>query len=301
MQNVKIANVIVGQGQPLALIAGPDVIESESSALRHAEAIARLAARFRLPYIFKCSFDKANRTSLGSYRGPGLKKGLAILAKVRRSVGVPVLSDVHCVAQVKPAAEVLDCLQVPAFLCRQTDLLLAVGRAGRPVNVKKGQFLAPHDMKPLIAKIESTGNRKILLTERGTTFGYNLLVNDMRSLGVLRAFGYPVVFDAGHSSQTPGGLGGTSGGQAQFIPLLARAAVAAGCDALFVEVHENPAKALCDGPSSLPLKRLPQMLEELTAIRNALQPAWKRPIQKIRVKGESFSRTVVRMRNEEAG
>ena len=261
---------MVGQGHPLVLIAGPDVIESESSALRHAEAIANQAARFGLPYIFKCSYDKANRTSVKSYRGPGLSKGLKVLAKVRKEIGVPVTSDVHCVDQVKPAAEVLDLIQVPAFLCRQTDLLVAVGRTGRAINVKKGQFLSPGDMKPVIEKIESTGNRKILLTERGTTFGYNLLVNDMRSLGVLRKFDYPVVFDAGHSSQIPGGLGSASGGQSEFIPLLARAAVAAGCDALFVEVHENPARALCDGPSSLPLKKLPQMLDQLSAIREAL-------------------------------
>ena len=267
---VRIGNVAVGEGRPLVLIAGPDVIESESSVLRHAESISKLAARLRIPYIFKCSYDKANRTSVRSYRGPGLKKGLKALAKVKKEIGVPVTSDVHCVDQVKPAAEVLDLLQVPAFLCRQTDLLVAVGRTGKPVNVKKGQFLSPGDMKPVVEKIESAGNRKILLTERGTTFGYNLLVNDMRSLGVLRKFGYPVVFDAGHSSQIPGGLGSASGGQSEFIPLLARAAVAAGCDALFVEVHENPAKALCDGPSSLPLKNLPQMLEQLSAIREAL-------------------------------
>ena len=236
-RSVRIGNVAIGEGRPLALIAGPDVIESEASALRHAEAIARIAGRFGLPYIFKCSYDKANRTSMKSYRGPGLRKGLQVLSKVKRAVGVPVLSDVHCVDQVKPAAEVLDCLQVPAFLCRQTDLLVAVGRTAKPINVKKGQFLSPADVKPVIQKIESTGNRKILLTERGTTFGYNMLVNDMRALGILRRFGYPVVFDAGHSSQVPGGLGGASGGQAEFIPLLARAAVAAGCDAVFVEVH----------------------------------------------------------------
>ena len=209
---VRIGKISVGDGQPLVLIAGPDVIESESSALRHAEAISRLAARFGLPYLFKCSYDKANRTSVKSYRGPGLKKGLRILAKVKKTLGVPVLSDVHCVEQVKPAAEVLDCIQIPAFLCRQTDLLVAVGRAGRAINVKKGQFLSPSDMKPVIEKIESTGNHKILLTERGTTFGYNMLVNDMRSLGILRKFNYPVVFDAGHSSQIPGGLGSASGG-----------------------------------------------------------------------------------------
>ena len=269
-RTVRIGGVTVGEGHPLILIAGPDVIESEASALRHAEAIARIAERFGVPYIFKCSYDKANRTSVSSYRGPGLKKGLAVLKKVRREIGVPVTSDVHCVDQVKPAAEVLDLIQVPAFLCRQTDLLVAVGRARKPVNVKKGQFLSPSDMKPVIEKIESTGNKKILLTERGTTFGYNNLVNDMRTLGLMRKFGYPVVFDAGHSSQIPAGLGHASGGNAEFIPLLARAAVAAGCDAVFVEVHENPAKALCDGPSSLPLKKLAPMLEQLTAIREAL-------------------------------
>jgi 2-dehydro-3-deoxyphosphooctonate aldolase (KDO 8-P synthase) len=270
-RSVKIGNVMVGEGRPLVLIAGPDVIESESSALRHAKAIAAIARRFGVPTIFKCSYDKANRTSVRSYRGPGLNKGLAVLKKVRRTVGVPVLSDVHCVDQVKPAAEILDCIQVPAFLCRQTDLLLAVGRAAKPINIKKGQFLAPADIRPVLQKLESTGNRNILVTERGTTFGYHNLVSDMRALGVLRTFGYPVVFDAGHSSQIPGGLGNTSGGQAEFIPLLARAAVAAGCDAIFVEVHENPAKALCDGPSSLPLGKLPAMLEQLTAIRRALK------------------------------
>ncbi len=269
-RNVRIGRITVGESQPLVLIAGPDVIESEASALRHAEAIKRVAVRLKVPFIFKCSFDKANRTSLRGYRGPGLKKGLVILKKVKTQIGVPVLSDVHGVEQVRPAAAVLDCLQVPAFLCRQTDLLLAVGRSGKPVNVKKGQYLAPWDMGAVLGKLESTGNRQILVTERGTSFGYNLLVNDMRSLGILRKFGYPVVFDAGHSTQLPGGLKNASGGQSEFIPLLSRAAVAAGCDALFVEVHENPARALCDGPSSLPLKKLPKMLEQLAAIREAL-------------------------------
>lgn len=270
IRTVRVGEISIGEGKPLALIAGPDVIESESSALRHAEAITKIARRFHVPYIFKCSFDKANRTSLKGYRGPGLKKGLAVLKKIKKEVGVPVLSDVHCVSHVKPAAEVLDCIQIPAFLSRQTDLVLAVGRADKPINLKKGQFLAPWDIRPVIEKIESTGNRQILLTERGTSFGYNLLVNDMRALPILRSFGYPVVFDAGHSTQLPGGLKSASGGQAEFIPVLARAAVAAGCDALFVEVHENPAKALCDGPSSLPLKQLPTLLEQLVAIRHAL-------------------------------
>ena len=270
VRSVRVGRVTVGGGGPLVLIAGPDVIESESSCLRHAEAIAWAAQAHRLPFIFKCSFDKANRTSGKSYRGPGLQKGLAILKKVKERLGLPVLSDIHCVAHVKPAALVLDCLQVPAFLCRQTDLLLAVGRAGKAVNVKKGQFLSPWEMRTVVEKLESTGNRKILLTERGTSFGYNYLVNDMRSLAILRSLGCPAVFDAGHSTQLPGGLKSRSGGQAEFIPLLARAAVAAGCDALFVEVHENPAQALCDGPSSLPLKRLPALLEEVAAIREAL-------------------------------
>jgi 2-dehydro-3-deoxyphosphooctonate aldolase (KDO 8-P synthase) len=271
VKTVRVGSVAIGSGQELALIAGPDVIESERSALRHAEAIAKIASRFDVPFIYKSSFDKANRTSIRSYRGPGLKKGLRVLAKVKRQVGVPVLSDVHCVIQVKPASEVLDCLQIPAFLCRQTDLVLAVGRTQKPVNVKKGQFLAPWDMRAVVEKIESTGNRQILLTERGTTFGYNHLVNDMRSLAILRSLGYPVVFDAGHSSQLPGRLGHASGGTPEFIPLLARAAVAAGCDAVFMEVHEDPSQALCDGPSSLPLKELPRVLDELVAIRKALK------------------------------
>ena len=270
IHKVRIGDIEVGGGA-LVLLAGPDVIESESSCFRHAEAIAKLADRFGLPFVFKCSYDKANRTSMKGYRGPGLKRGLQILAKVKKKIGVPVLSDVHCVHQVKQAAEVLDCIQIPAYLCRQTDLLLAAGKTGRAINVKKGQFLAPWDMKPLIEKIESTGNKKILLCERGTTFGYNMLVNDMRSLPIMRALGYPVVFDAGHSTQLPGGLKNSSGGQAEFIPLLARAAVGAGCDALFVEVHEDPARALCDGPSSLPLKELPSMLRQLKAIREVVR------------------------------
>ena len=258
--------MVVGGGVPFALIAGPDVIESEASALRHAEAIARIARLGRVPFIFKCSFDKANRTSRASYRGPGLKKGLAILKKVRQRVGAPVLSDVHEVVQVKSAAEVLDVLQIPAFLCRQTDLLVAVAKTGCVVNVKKGQFLAPWDMKPVVQKLTAAGAKKILLTERGTTFGYNTLVNDMTALPLLRALGWPVFFDAGHSTQRPGGLGDASGGTRAFIPVLARAAVAAGCDGVFIEVHENPERALCDGPSSLALRDLPRLLDQLAAL-----------------------------------
>ena len=266
VREVRVGSVIVGGRQPLALIAGPDVIESEASALRHAERIAAGARRFGLPYIFKCSYDKANRTSIRSFRGPGLKRGLAILKKVRQRIGVPVLSDVHDVAQVRPAADVLDCLQVPAFLSRQTDLLVAVAKTGKAVNVKKGQFLAPWDMRQVVDKLEHAGGRRIVLTERGTTFGYNRLVNDMTALPQLRELGYPVFFDAGHSTQRPGGLGKASGGTREFIPVLARAAAAAGCDGIFVEVHENPPRALCDGPSSLPLNALSPLLDQLTAM-----------------------------------
>jgi len=271
VRDVKIGPVTVGGRVPFALIAGPDVIESEQSALRHAERIAAITRRAGIPYIFKCSYDKANRTSGRSYRGPGLKKGLAVLAKVRRAVGVPVTSDVHEVAQVKAAAEVLDLIQVPAFLSRQTDLLVAVAKTGKPVNVKKGQFLAPWDMQTVVEKLTAAGARKIVLTERGTTFGYNRLVNDMTALPQLRAFGYPVFFDAGHSTQQPGGLGRASGGTRAFIPVLARAGVAAGCDGVFVEVHEHPARALCDGPSSLPLKDLPALLDQLLSIAALLR------------------------------
>lgn len=264
VREVQVGPVTIGGRTPFVLIAGPDVIESEASALRHAERIAAVAERAGVPYIFKCSYDKANRTSARSYRGPGLKQGLAILKKVRRRIGVPVTSDVHETAQVKPAADVLDLIQVPAFLSRQTDLLVAAARSGKAVNVKKGQFLAPWDMRPAIEKLQAAGGRKIVLTERGTTFGYNRLVNDMTSLPQMRALGYPVFFDAGHSSQQPGGLGKASGGHRAFIPVLARAGVAAGCDGVFIEVHENPARALCDGPSSLPLKELPALLDQLT-------------------------------------
>jgi 2-dehydro-3-deoxyphosphooctonate aldolase (KDO 8-P synthase) len=269
---VRIGKISIGPKQPLALIAGPDSIEGERAALRHAEAIAKVADRKKVPFIFKCSYDKANRTSGNAFRGPGLKKGLAILKKVRTQIGVPVLSDVHCVEQAEPAAEVLDCIQIPAFLCRQTDLLTAVAKTGKAIHVKKGQFMAPWDMKSVVEKIESAGGRKILMAERGTSFGYNYLINDMRSLPIMRALGYPVVFDAGHSTMLPGGLQNASGGQAEFIPLLARAAVAAGCDALFVEAHENPKKALCDGPSSLKLSALPALLDQLTSIRKVVAP-----------------------------
>ncbi|MBN1141744.1 MAG: 3-deoxy-8-phosphooctulonate synthase [Deltaproteobacteria bacterium] len=256
----------LGGERSLALIAGPCVIENEAATLRIAGHLKRLGEELGIGVIFKASYDKANRTSVGSFRGPGLEKGLAILAKVKNEFGLPVLSDVHETSQVEPAAEVLDILQIPAFLCRQTDLLLAAARTGRGVNVKKGQFLAPWDLANTVAKIESCGNRNILLTERGNSFGYNNLVVDMRSLVILRELGYPVVFDATHSVQLPGGQGKASGGERRFVAPLSRAAVAVGVDALFWELHEEPDKALCDGPNSLPLNGLRERLEALLAV-----------------------------------
>ena len=250
---IKIGDVEVGAGRPLAVIAGPCVIESKDSALTHAARLKEAADRVGVPFIFKSSFDKANRSSITSYRGPGLEKGLEILAEVKNKFGVGVLTDVHEKEQVGPAKEVIDILQIPAFLCRQTDFVIAVAEAGKVVNVKKGQFLAPWDMANVTQKILSTGNDQILLTERGVSFGYNHLISDMRSLVVMRELGYPVVFDATHSLQLPGGLGHASGGERKFIPHLARAGVAAGIDALFMEVHEDPDRALSDGPNSLAL------------------------------------------------
>lgn len=256
--NSKIA---FGHGAALALIAGPCVIESEE----HVQFLAREIGRIAGPFVFKASFDKANRSSVNSYRGPGLEEGVRILSGVRR-LGIPVLTDIHEPAQAEKVAEEADILQIPAFLCRQTDLLLAAGRTGRIVNIKKGQFVAPHDMRHAADKVASTGNNRILLTERGTTFGYNNLVVDMRALAIMRTFGYPVVFDATHSVQLPGAAGGVSGGQPQFIEVLARAAVAAGVDGLFVEVHEAPERALSDGANALRLHGLAALLEKLRAI-----------------------------------
>ncbi len=259
----------VGAGQPLLLIAGPCVIESADHALRMATAIAQVARRVGLPYVFKASYDKANRSSVHSFRGPGLEAGLAILRRVREETGVPVLSDVHEPAQAEAAGKVLDCLQVPAFLCRQTDLLVACGRAGRSVNVKKGQFLAPEKMRLAVEKVRETGNANVLVTERGTFFGYERLVNDMTGLQVMRQFA-PVVFDATHSVQYPGG-GDVTGGRREFIPLLARAAVAAGIDALFLEVHDDPAAAKSDAATVWPLAELEPLLATLARIRTATQ------------------------------
>jgi 2-dehydro-3-deoxyphosphooctonate aldolase (KDO 8-P synthase) len=254
VKTVTVGGIPIGTGNPLAVIAGPCVIESSESALRHAAALKEAADRAGVPYIFKASYDKANRSAVASYRGPGLEKGLEILAQVKRKIGVPILTDVHEAAQVAAVKEVADVLQIPAFLCRQTDFVLAVAKSGKPVNVKKGQFLAPWDMANVLDKILSTGNDQVLLTERGASFGYNNLVSDMRSLVVMRETGYPVVFDATHSLQLPGGLGSASGGERKYIPALARAGVATGVDALFMEVHEDPDNALSDGPNSLPLK-----------------------------------------------
>jgi 2-dehydro-3-deoxyphosphooctonate aldolase (KDO 8-P synthase) len=250
---VKIGNIEIGAGRPLAVIAGPCVIESRESALKHASLLKEAADRVGVPYIFKSSYDKANRSSVDSYRGPGLDKGLEILAEVKKKTRVPILTDVHEREQVASVRDVADVLQIPAFLCRQTDFVVAVAQSGRVVNVKKGQFLAPWDIGNIVDKILSANNDQILLTERGASFGYNNLVSDMRSLVVMRELGYPVVFDATHSLQLPGGLGKASGGERKYIGPLARAGVAVGVDALFMEVHENPDQALSDGPNSLPL------------------------------------------------
>ncbi len=273
---VRIGGVTVGAGAPLALIGGPCAIENEKHALMLAERLKRAAEAARVPFIYKSSYDKANRSSIHSYRGPGLKEGLRILGRVKEATGLPVLSDVHDVSEVGPAAEVLDALQVPAFLCRQTDLLVACAKSGRPVNVKKGQFLAPRDMANVVEKIRSAGSEAILLTERGTTFGYNNLVVDFRGLPIMRALGYPVVFDATHSVQLPGGAGDRSGGERQYVQALARAAVAVGVDALFLEIHEDPdrtlpdGRPLSDGPNMLRLDDLPRLLDEIGAIRAGL-------------------------------
>lgn len=263
---IRIGELRIGGGAPFVFIGGPCVIESRDSTLRHAEAIRDVARRVGVSAIFKSSFDKANRTSLRSYRGPGLDRGLEILAAVKREVGIPVLTDVHEIGQARIVAEVVDVLQTPAFLVRQTDFLLDVARAGKPVNVKKGQFLAPWDTAAVVEKLRSVGNDQILVTERGTSFGYNNLVVDFRSLVVLRDLPAAVVFDAGHSVQLPGGLGHASAGQRQFIRPLARAAVAVGIDALFLEVHEDPERALSDGPNSFPLEQLGDLLAELREI-----------------------------------
>jgi len=261
--SIRLGKITLGAGQPLFLIAGPCVIESERHAMKMAQRLHTTARALGIPFVFKASFDKANRTSIDSYRGPGLERGLEILAGIKRKLGILVLTDVHEVSQVAPAAEVCDVIQVPAFLSRQTDLLVEAGRSGAAVNIKKGQFLSPWEIGQAIRKVESTGNHRILVTERGTTFGYNNLVVDMRGLAVMKEFGYPVVLDVTHSLQLPGGEGKRSGGQPQFIETLARAGVAAGVDGLFMEVHDNPERALSDGANALDLKRFKPLVKKL--------------------------------------
>jgi 2-dehydro-3-deoxyphosphooctonate aldolase (KDO 8-P synthase) len=273
-QTVSVGSLQLGGNAPLFLIAGPCVIEGEAHAAMIAERLMAIAAEAKVPLIFKASYDKANRSSISSYRGPGLSEGLRILAKIKKELRLPILTDVHEVAHVGAAAEVCDVLQVPAFLCRQTDLLLAVGRTGRAVNLKKGQFLSPWEMANAAEKVASTGNQNIIVTERGASFGYQNLVVDMRSFPILQKLGYPVVFDVTHSVQLPGGEGKSSGGQPEFIEPLARAGTAAGVDGLFLEVHDNPAKALSDGTNALPLNRLPPLLEKLSRL-GALVRSWR--------------------------
>ena len=263
MKTIRAGNLELGHRHaPLFVIAGPCVIENESMVMRTAETLAEICAELKLPFIFKCSYDKANRTANDSFRGPGLRRGLAILAKVKKKLRVPILTDVHEITHCKPAAEIADVLQIPAFLCRQTDLIQAAARTKRCINVKKGQFLAPVDARHAIAKIEAVGNHNIMLTERGSSFGYNNLVVDMRGLAIMRELGYPVVFDATHSVQLPG-AGGYTGGDRRMAPVLARAAVAAGCDGVFLEAHPNPARAKSDAANQLPLSQVKDLLRTL--------------------------------------
>lgn len=263
---VNVSGVSIGYGKQIVLIAGPCVIENEEVTIRIAKSLKSITQKHGVPFIFKASYDKANRTSIRSFRGPGLKRGLEILKEIRSSLEIPVLSDVHRFEEIEPASEVLDVLQIPAFLCRQTDLIVEVARTGKPINIKKGQFMAPHDIIHVIEKAASTGNESIMVTERGYCFGYNNLVTDIRALPVMRSFGYPVIYDATHSAQRPGGMGSSSGGEREMVPYLARAAVAAGIDGLFLEVHEDPEKALSDGPNSFPLQRLSELLELIIKI-----------------------------------
>jgi 2-dehydro-3-deoxyphosphooctonate aldolase (KDO 8-P synthase) len=260
----------IGEGYPLALIAGPCVIESYHILEKCARSLKEVAEKLNLPVLFKSSYDKANRLSLNSYRGPGLEEGLKMLAQLKKDSGLSVITDVHCVSQVEKVAPVVDALQVPAFLCRQTDLVVECARSGKPVNIKKGQFMSPSEMAHLVEKARSTGNASIMLTERGTFFGYGNLVNDMRSIPIMQRTDCPVIFDATHSVQRPGGLGNRSTGEREMIWPLAAAAVAAGADGIFLEVHPDPDQALCDGPNSLPLEELPPLVERLLRIKRAL-------------------------------
>ena len=271
-REITIAGIKLGGNNPLFIVAGPCVIENEDIVFSTAERLKEICKEIALPLLFKSSYDKANRTSLSSFRGPGIEKGLRVLSDVRSRFGIPVISDVHSVQEVKPASEVLDVLQIPAFLCRQTDLIIAASKTGKPVNIKKGQFLAPWDIKNIIEKFISTGNHNLFITERGTSFGYNNLIVDFRGLSIMRSFGYPVIFDVTHSLQLPGGQGSCSGGQREFAEPLIRAAVAVGVDGLFMEVHPEPDNALCDGPNMIPLESMPHLLTTIKNIHNAVFP-----------------------------
>jgi 2-dehydro-3-deoxyphosphooctonate aldolase (KDO 8-P synthase) len=265
---INIGNITMGRGAPLVLISGPCVIEDYETTREIAAYLKDITAKLQMPFIFKASFDKANRTSVSAYRGPGLTEGLRVLAEIKKELGIPILSDVHRISEIPAAARVLDIIQIPAFLCRQTDMVIEVAKSGKPVNIKKGQFLAPWDLANVVEKITSAGNHRIVITERGTMFGYNNLIVDFRSFMIMRQTGYPVVFDATHSVQLPGGAGKSSGGQRDYAPLLARAAVAAGVDGIFMEVHKNPDQALCDGPNSLKLDTIDDLLSRLKTIHN---------------------------------
>ncbi|MBN2061434.1 MAG: 3-deoxy-8-phosphooctulonate synthase [Deltaproteobacteria bacterium] len=267
-ETVSIGDLNIKEDGPFFIIAGPCVIESEDVTMRVAEFLRETSEAMDIPVIFKTSYDKANRTSIDSYRGPGIDEGLEIIMKVKERTGLKVLSDVHGTSEMEKAARVLDVIQIPAFLCRQTDLLIAAAKTGLPVNIKKGQFLSPWDIRHAAEKIESTGNRKLILTERGTFFGYNNLIVDIRSLVIMKKFGFPVVFDATHSVQLPGGSGSSSGGQREFVAFLSRAAIAAGVNGLFIEIHPDPDSALCDGPNSLPLDQVRPLLALLKDIHS---------------------------------
>lgn len=268
----------IGDQCPLTLFGGPCVIESADFTLKMAEEIKKVCDRLNVPFVFKSSFDKANRTSINSFRGYPIEEGLEILQKVKDEIGVPIVTDIHLPHQAAIASEVVDILQIPAFLCRQTDLLVAAAATGKAINVKKGQFLAPWDMKNVVAKLEASGTNRIMLTERGTSFGYNTLVVDFRSLPQMRALGHPVVFDATHSVQMPGGQGNKSGGQREFVPYLAQAAAAVGIDALFMEIHEDPDHALSDGPNMIPLAQLEKVLQEILRVRHSLESITNTPV-----------------------
>jgi 2-dehydro-3-deoxyphosphooctonate aldolase (KDO 8-P synthase) len=268
---VKTGDILIGQGSPLVLISGPCVIEDYKTTFEIASFLKELTQKLDIPFIFKASYDKANRTSINSFRGPGITEGLKILESIKAELGVTILSDIHSISEIADAALVLDIIQIPAFLCRQTDLIVEAARAGKPLNIKKGQFLAPWDITNVVEKVTSTGNHQILITERGTMFGYNNLVVDFRGIKIIQDSGCPVIFDATHSIQLPGGAGTSSGGQREFAPILACAAVAAGADGIFMEVHADPDKALCDGPNSLKLDNLHELFSQLKAIKAVQQ------------------------------